>query len=82
MKLTTLVSIAALLTATSAQADAVADFYRGKNVNVLIGVAVGGEYDLHARIVSRYIGKYSGQSRCRPAEYDGRRRSENGELSL
>ncbi|MEN9708180.1 MAG: hypothetical protein RIQ68_588, partial [Pseudomonadota bacterium] len=58
MKLTSLVSLAALLAASSAQADTVADFYRGKNVNVLIGVAVGGEYDLHARIVSRYIGKY------------------------
>jgi tripartite-type tricarboxylate transporter receptor subunit TctC len=58
MKLTSLVSLAALLAASSAQADSVADFYRGKNVNVLIGVAVGGEYDMHARIVSRYIGKY------------------------
>ena len=25
---------------------------------MLIGVAVGGEYDLHARLVARYIGKY------------------------
>ena len=41
-----------------AQADPVADFYRGKTVNVLIGVAPGGEYDLHARLVARYIGKY------------------------
>ena len=47
-----------LATGTFARADAVADFYRGKSVNVLIGVAAGGEYDLHARIVSRYIGKY------------------------
>jgi tripartite-type tricarboxylate transporter receptor subunit TctC len=42
----------------AAKADPVADFYRGKNVNVLIGVAVGGEYDLHARLVARHIGKY------------------------
>ncbi len=51
---------AALLAAsgTLAHADAVSDFYRGKTVNVLIGVAAGGEYDLHARIVARYIGKY------------------------
>src|SRR5918997_3652786 len=41
-----------------AKADPVADFYRGKTVNVYIGVAVGGEYDLHARLVARYIGKY------------------------
>ena len=52
--------VAALILAASppARADAVADFYRGKTVNVLIGVASGGEYDLHARLVARYIGKY------------------------
>jgi tripartite-type tricarboxylate transporter receptor subunit TctC len=44
--------------ATAGRADSVADFYRGKTVNVLIGVAVGGEYDLHARAVARYLGKY------------------------
>ena len=41
-----------------AQADPVADFYRGKTVNVLIGVGVGGEYDLQARLVARHIGKH------------------------
>jgi tripartite-type tricarboxylate transporter receptor subunit TctC len=40
------------------RADAVADFYKGKTLNVLIGVGVGGEYDLHARTVARYLGKY------------------------
>ena len=39
-------------------ADPVADFYRGKTVNVLIGVGVGGEYDLQARLVARHIGKH------------------------
>jgi tripartite-type tricarboxylate transporter receptor subunit TctC len=41
-----------------AAADAVADFYKGKQVNLLIGVGVGGEYDLHARLSGRYIGKH------------------------
>ncbi len=36
----------------------VADFYKGKTVNLLIGVGVGGEYDLHARLSGRYIGKH------------------------
>jgi len=44
-------------TATAA-AQPVADFYRGKTVNVLIGVGVGGEYDLQARLVARHIGKH------------------------
>jgi tripartite-type tricarboxylate transporter receptor subunit TctC len=50
--------VGVLAASGGAYADGVADFYRGKNVNVLIGVAVGGEYDLHARLVSRYLGKY------------------------
>ena len=41
-----------------AQAQSVADFYRGKTVNVLIGVGVGGEYDLQARMVARHLGKH------------------------
>lgn len=44
--------------AATAQADSVAEFYRGKTVNVLIGVGVGGEYDLQARLVARHIGKH------------------------
>lgn len=47
-----------VLLAAPACAQSVADFYKGKTVNVLIGVGVGGEYDLHARLVSRYIGKH------------------------
>jgi tripartite-type tricarboxylate transporter receptor subunit TctC len=50
--------LACVLPAAPAQADSVADFYRGKTVNVLIGVGAGGEYDLQARLVARHIGKH------------------------
>lgn len=54
-----LAAVAAVLAAMSqAAADPVADFYRGKTVTVMIGVSAGGEYDLHARIVARHIGKH------------------------
>jgi len=46
------------LTAAGAEADAVSDFYRGKTVNVLIGVGAGGEYDLQARLVAKHIGRH------------------------
>ena len=36
----------------------IAEFYRGKTVNVYIGVGVGGEYDIQARLVARHIGKH------------------------
>jgi tripartite-type tricarboxylate transporter receptor subunit TctC len=41
-----------------AQAQSVGDFYKGKTVNLLIGVGVGGEYDLQARLTGRHIGKH------------------------
>src|SRR4030081_1608367 len=44
--------------ALPAQAQSVADFYRGKTVNILIGVGVGGEYDLRARLIARHIRKH------------------------
>src|SRR3954465_1650826 len=50
--------VAALLATGPAKAQSVADFYRGKTVNVLIGVGVGGEYDLQARLVAPHIGKH------------------------
>src|SRR3954462_10453119 len=49
---------ALLVVPVAVQAQAVADFYRGKTVNVYIGVGVGGEYDIQARLVARHIGKH------------------------
>jgi tripartite-type tricarboxylate transporter receptor subunit TctC len=43
---------------TVAGADPIADFYKGRTVTLLIGVGVGGEYDLHARLVARYLGRH------------------------
>src|SRR5215213_1142021 len=42
----------------AASAETVADFYKGKTVNVLIGVGAGGEYDLQARLVARFLAKH------------------------
>jgi tripartite-type tricarboxylate transporter receptor subunit TctC len=52
------VLILASATPCVAQSDAVADFYKGKTVTMLIGVGVGGEYDLQARLVAKYIGRH------------------------
>jgi tripartite-type tricarboxylate transporter receptor subunit TctC len=55
-----LAGVAAYVVSISAvaRADTVADFYKGKTVNVLIGVGAGGEYDLQARLVARHLGKH------------------------
>jgi tripartite-type tricarboxylate transporter receptor subunit TctC len=39
-------------------ADAVADFYKGKTVQVLVGFGPGGGYDLYARVLSRHLGRH------------------------
>jgi tripartite-type tricarboxylate transporter receptor subunit TctC len=38
--------------------DSVAQFYRGKTLNFVIGANVGGGNDTYARLVARHIGKY------------------------
>jgi tripartite-type tricarboxylate transporter receptor subunit TctC len=43
---------------TAAAAQTVADFYRGKTLNLVIGVNVGGSYDRDARLVARYLGSH------------------------
>jgi tripartite-type tricarboxylate transporter receptor subunit TctC len=50
--------LALLVAPIAAQAQTVAEFYRGKTVNVYIGVGVGGEYDIQARLVARHLGKH------------------------
>ena len=49
---------AALLTlAQPAAAQASAEFYKGRNVDLYIGYSVGGAYDLYARMIARHLGK-------------------------
>jgi tripartite-type tricarboxylate transporter receptor subunit TctC len=53
--------VAALIVALSASnacAQAPADFYRGKSIELYINVSVGGGYDLYARMVARHLGKH------------------------
>jgi tripartite-type tricarboxylate transporter receptor subunit TctC len=50
--------LAGMVAASPAAADTVADFYRGKTLNMVIGVSVGGDYDRRARLISRHMGKH------------------------
>jgi tripartite-type tricarboxylate transporter receptor subunit TctC len=54
------VALAAALPAmiASARAQSVADFYRGKSIDLEIGYSVGGGYDLYARLVARHLGEH------------------------
>jgi tripartite-type tricarboxylate transporter receptor subunit TctC len=66
MKLNTFISTTALIGAaalalTAAPAvqasDAIADFYKGKTMRIIVGSGPGGGYDTYARLIARHIGK-------------------------
>ena len=42
----------------SAEADSVADFYRGKQLKIVIRAEPGGNYDIYSRLLGRYITRY------------------------
>jgi tripartite-type tricarboxylate transporter receptor subunit TctC len=46
------------LAGAPAQADPVADFYRGKTVNLIIGTSTGNDYDFRARLLARHLGRH------------------------
>ena len=58
-----------------AQADAVADFYRGKQISLVIGTSAGNDYDFRGRLIARHMGRHiPGEPDDRAAQHAGRRR--------
>src|SRR4051812_35849130 len=52
-------ALTALFAAPSASAqDAVAQFYRGKQINLYVGTSAGGGYDTYARLLARRFGSF------------------------
>src|SRR5215470_10680632 len=51
-------AVAFICAGAPAQAQTVSDFYRGRTVNLVIGYAPGGGYDLYARTLARHIAKH------------------------
>ncbi len=51
-------ALLAVLPASIASAQAPADFYRGKTIELYIDYSVGGGYDLYARMIARHLGKH------------------------
>jgi tripartite-type tricarboxylate transporter receptor subunit TctC len=48
----------AVFASAPARADAVAQFYAGKTLHLVIGYAPGGGYDLYARTLARHVGRH------------------------
>ena len=54
-----LLAIFALLGMPSALAqDSVAQFYKGRQITVVVGSSAGGGYDIYARLLARHMGKH------------------------
>ena len=49
-----LCAVLALPTPVKAQ-DAIADFYKGKNLTIVIGLSAGGGYDIYARFIGKHL---------------------------
>jgi tripartite-type tricarboxylate transporter receptor subunit TctC len=47
-----------LLASSPAMADAVSDFYKGKQIRMIVRTTVGGDYDQYSRLIARFIGKH------------------------
>src|SRR5258707_7630941 len=51
-------ALALVLATVAARADTVADFYRGRTVEVYVGYSTGGGYDIYARMLARHMGRF------------------------
>lgn len=63
MKKWALAPLAAIVTAgflasAPAQAQTAADFYKGRQVGIIMGTGPGGSYDLYARIIAQFLPKH------------------------
>src|SRR5215510_5862121 len=52
------IAVGLVLAGTAARADAVAEFYRGKQVNLIVGYGTGGGYDVYGRLIARHLGRH------------------------
>jgi tripartite-type tricarboxylate transporter receptor subunit TctC len=52
------VAITMLATAPPAKADAVAEFYKGNTVSILLGTGPGATYDFYARILAKHLARH------------------------
>jgi tripartite-type tricarboxylate transporter receptor subunit TctC len=48
----------ALASLAPVRADSVADFYKGRTVDVYVGYSTGGGYDIYARALARHMGRF------------------------
>jgi hypothetical protein len=50
--------LAAASTGAGLAQDAIAQFYRGRQITVIVGSSAGGGYDIYARLLARHMPKH------------------------
>jgi tripartite-type tricarboxylate transporter receptor subunit TctC len=58
MGLAMLLATGSAVPGTASAQDAVAQFYKGKTVTIVVGSSPGGGYDLYGRLIARVLGKH------------------------
>lgn len=51
-------SLAAVVGAAPADAQSVADFYKGKNIEIYVGAGAGGGYGLYSRVLAEFMARH------------------------
>ncbi|HEY6994195.1 MAG TPA: tripartite tricarboxylate transporter substrate-binding protein [Xanthobacteraceae bacterium] len=57
-RFTAAMAVTVLFALAHAHADAVADFYKGRQINLVVGYGPGGGYDVYARLLARHFGRF------------------------
>jgi tripartite-type tricarboxylate transporter receptor subunit TctC len=60
LALTTTALLATIISCRQVYSETAEDFYRGKQIRLIVGNAAGAEYDLGARLLARYLSKHIG----------------------
>src|SRR6266436_3929256 len=50
--------LAVLSNSSYAVAQPADDYFRGRTITISVGLSAGGGYDLHARVLARYLGRH------------------------
>src|SRR6478672_4938462 len=53
-----IILVVAVMLATPAHAQSVADFYAGRQISMIVGSTPGGGYDTQGRLVAKHLGKH------------------------
>jgi len=53
-----LAAIGLLLVASPTSANEIEDFYRGRQIQLVVGFEVGGGYDVYGRLLSRHLPRH------------------------